>query len=260
MGIINVTPDSFYDGGAATSEKKILQQAEKMLNQGATFLDVGGYSSRPGALHISTKEEKGRVLPAVKAIVKKFPKALVSIDTFRAEVAHAAINEGASLINDISAGLLDTKMLQTAAKLQVPYIMMHMRGTPQTMAKLNNYKNVVTAVLHYFSERIAAARAVGINDVIVDPGFGFSKTTGQGFALLRSLQAFNGLGCPLLVGVSRKSMIYKTLHTAPAGALNGTTVLHTLALQKGAHILRVHDVKEAVQCIKLLQMANAKTV
>lgn len=257
MGIINVTPDSFYDGSKTTSESLILQQATFMLQSGATFLDVGGYSSRPDATDISEEEEIHRVLPAITAIIREFPKAYISIDTFRSNVAKAAIDAGACMVNDISAGTLDENMLQEVAKAQVPYIMMHMRGTPQTMKLLTDYKNITKEVLFYFSERLAAARNHNINDIIVDPGFGFAKTTEQNFKVLNHLELFDTLNVPLLAGISRKSMIYKTLNTSAKEALNGTTALHMVALEKGTSILRVHDVKEAIECIQLFEQLNA---
>lgn len=253
MGILNITPDSFYDGGALKTDKDILTQAEKMLAEGAAFLDMGGYSSRPGAVDISIDEEMSRVIPAIKLVLKHFPETLISIDTFRSAVAQKAVDTGAAIVNDISAGILDEHMMPTVAQLQVPYIMMHMRGTPQTMKTLTNYKNVLTEVLSYFSERIATARDLSINDLIIDPGFGFAKTIEQNFELLRQLELFKNLEIPLLAGLSRKSMIYKTLNTTPQEALNGTTALNTIALMKGANILRVHDVKEAVECVRIYQ-------
>ena len=257
MGILNLTPDSFYDGGKLSSEKDILSQAEKMLNEGATFLDLGGYSSRPGADFVSEEEETQRVLPAVELLLKEFPKTLISIDTFRSEVVRKSVEAGAAIINDISGGNLDENMFKIIGSLQVPYIMMHMRGTPETMMQNTNYKNLIKEVLFYFSERIAKARSFGINDLIADPGFGFSKTTEQNFELFTDLEAFKMLDIPLLIGVSRKSMIYKTLGNSANEALNGTTALHAIALQKGASILRVHDVKEAVETIHLLQNLNS---
>lgn len=251
MGIINVTPDSFYDGGKTTNIDSILSQASGMLMDGAHFLDIGGYSSKPGATNITEAEELARVIPAIEAIINKFPEANISVDTFRSKVARKAIEAGAALINDISAGLLDAEMLQTVAHLQVPIIMMHMKGTPQTMKELSEYKNITKEVLFYFSERVAAARALGINDIIVDPGFGFAKTATQSFELLNNLELLQNLGLPVLAGVSRKSMIYKTLNISVKEALNGTTALNMVALEKGASMLRVHDVKEAVQCITL---------
>ena len=252
MGILNITPDSFYDGGRYKNESDILSQVYVMLKEGATFIDIGAYSSRPNAIDVTENEELQRILPILNLVLKEFPEALISIDTFRSEIAKQCITNGAALINDISAGALDNKMLQTVANLKVPYIMMHMRGTPQTMQKLTHYDNLVQDILFYFSERIASARALGIIDLIVDPGFGFAKTIDQNFELLNHLDLFKMLELPLLVGISRKSMIYKTLKNTPKDALNGTTVLNTLALQEGAKILRVHDVKEASECIKLL--------
>ena len=252
MGILNITPDSFYDGGTLTSEKQILTRVEKMLKEGATFLDIGGYSSRPGAEEVSEAEELQRVIPAIEAILKQFPETLISIDTFRSNIAKEAISAGAVMVNDISAGNLDANMLATMADLQVPYAMMHMKGTPQTMTGLTDYKNITKEILFYFSEKIAQARALGINDMVIDPGFGFAKTRSQNFELLQNLELFKSLEIPLLVGLSRKSMIYKTLQTSPEKALNGTTALHSIALLKGASILRVHDVKEALECITLL--------
>jgi dihydropteroate synthase len=253
MGIINVTPDSFYDGGKTTKISEILKQAEKMLHDGASFLDIGGYSSRPGAEAISEAEELQRVLPPIEAIVKEFPEAIISIDTFRASVAKFTIEAGAALINDISAGSLDPDMLNVVSSLKVPYIMMHMRGNPQTMTQHADYENISKEVLQYFSEKIAAARALGIDDIVVDPGFGFAKTRKLNFELLNNLELFKHLEVPYLVGLSRKSMIYKTLGITVKNALNGTTVLQTIALLKGASIVRVHDVKEAQECITLIQ-------
>lgn len=256
MGILNVTPDSFYDGGRFSSDTIILKQVEKMLVDGATFIDVGGQTTKPTANLITPEEELERVIPVVESILKNFPEALLSIDTFYAKVAEESINAGAALINDVSAGNLDSAMLSTIAKLQVPYIMMHMRGTPQTMQKLTQYDDLVKDILFYFSEKIAQARNLGINDLIIDPGFGFAKTLDQNYELLSKLELFQMLELPVLVGVSRKSMIYKLLETTPDNALNGTTALNTLALTKGATILRVHDVKEAVECVKLLNKFN----
>lgn len=252
MGIINVTPDSFYDGGKTTTTATILAQAEKMLDDGATFLDIGGYSSRPNATHISEAEEINRVIPVITEILNAFPTALISIDTFRSEVAKAAIEAGACIINDISGSTLDAKMLNTAANLQVPYIAMHMKGTPQNMTTKADYKNITKEVIFYFTQIINEARKSGINDLIIDPGFGFAKTADHSFELLNSLELLTSLDVPVLAGVSRKSMIYKTLKISAAEALNGTTALHTIALTKGAKILRVHDVKEAVECVKLV--------
>jgi dihydropteroate synthase len=252
MGIVNVTPDSFFDGGKLTDADAVVFQVEKMLQEGATFIDLGGYSSKPGADFVSETEELNRVIPVVKLLVEKFPDILLSIDTFRSEVAKQAIENGAALINDISAGLLDENMLETVAKLQVPYIMMHMKGTPKTMQSLANYEDLLKEMNFYFSERIAKARRFGLNDIIIDPGFGFAKTLEQNYELLQNLELLQFHDLPILAGISRKSMIYKALETAPEAALNGTTFLHAFCLQKGANILRVHDVKEAVECLKLM--------
>jgi dihydropteroate synthase len=256
MGIVNVTPDSFFDGGKLTNSNEILFQVEKMLVDGATFIDLGGYSSKPGAEFVSETEELNRVIPIVKLLVEKFPDILLSIDTFRSEVAKQAIENGAALINDISAGLLDENMLETVAKLQVPYIMMHMKGTPKTMQSLANYDDLLKEMNFYFSERIAKARHFGLNDIIIDPGFGFAKTLEQNYELLQNLELLQFHDLPILAGISRKSMIYKALETAPEAALNGTTFLHAFCLQKGANILRVHDVKEAVECVKLMRQLD----
>lgn len=256
MGILNVTPDSFFDGGRYTNDCEVLQRVEQMLTDGATFIDVGGYSSKPNASAVTVQEEKARTIPVVASIVQHFPEAIVSIDTFRSDVAQLCLDQGAAIVNDISAGLLDPLMLKIVANYQVPYIMMHMKGTPQTMSALAQYDDLVKEILFYFSERIAAARSLGISDLIVDPGFGFAKTIDQNFELLRHLDIFKNLDLPILAGVSRKSMIHKTLQIKPEEALNGTTVLNTLALEKGAAILRVHDVKEAVETIKLWQKVS----
>ncbi|MFD2825367.1 dihydropteroate synthase [Leeuwenhoekiella polynyae] len=253
MGILNITPDSFYDGGSYKDEQDILRQAEKMLIDGATFIDVGAYSSRPGATDISVDEECKRLIPMVKLLVNNFPEILLSVDTFRAKVAQEALLVGASLINDISAGLIDDQMLQTVSELKVPYVLMHMQGTPQTMKMLTQYEDLVKEVIFYLSKRVAAARALGINDVIIDPGFGFAKTVSQNFKLLNAADQLQILDLPLLIGLSRKSMITKTLDVDAQSALNGTSVLNTIALEKGASILRVHDVKEAVEAVKLYQ-------
>ncbi|WP_282123867.1 dihydropteroate synthase [Algibacter mikhailovii] len=253
MGILNITPDSFYDGGTHKDQKEVLQHVEKMRHEGATFIDVGAYSSRPNAAHVSETEELNRILPIVNLILNEFPETLLSIDTFRSQVAKQCIEAGAALINDISAGSLDDKMMPTIANLHVPYIMMHMRGTPQNMQEQTTYANLVKDILFYFSERIKTAKALGIIDLIVDPGFGFAKTLTQNYELLNKLELFKMIETPLLVGVSRKSMIYKTLGITAKEALNGTSILNTIALQKGASILRVHDVKEAMECITLVE-------
>lgn len=256
MGILNLTPDSFFDGGTIKDETSALNQVEKMLYEGATFIDIGGYSSRPNADDIKESEELRRILPVVELLVKKFPEILISIDTFRSNIAKHCIDAGACMINDISAGKLDEAMMPAIAALHVPYVMMHMRGTPQTMAQLTTYESLHKDVLFYFSEQIATARRLGIVDVILDPGFGFAKTTAQNYELLKHLELLSMLELPVLVGLSRKSMVYKPLGLTSKDALNGTSILNTVALQKGASILRVHDVKEAVECIKLIGCLN----
>lgn len=253
MGIVNCTPDSFYDGGKLSSDAAILSQVEKMLRDGATFIDVGGYSSRPDGQDITVEEECQRVLPSLEIISKNFHGIALSCDSFRESVISKALQHGANMVNDISAGLLDGNMLATLASAQVPYVMMHMRGTPQTMKTQTTYDDLVHEVIFYFSERIAAARAAGINDIIIDPGFGFAKTTEQNFELLKNLNLLQSLDVPILAGLSRKSMIYKTLNINTQEALNGSTALHMVALQQGARILRVHDVKEAMETITLFR-------
>jgi len=254
MGILNVTPNSFFDGGKYQNEEAILHQIEKMLVDGADFIDIGAYSSKPSAEFVTENEETNRILPAIDLILKHFPQTLLSVDTFRSQVANAAVKNGAAIINDISAGNLDEKMLETVADLKVPYIMMHMRGNPKTMQSQTDYKDIVKEMLFYFSEKIQLARSFGINDIIIDPGFGFAKTLEQNFEVLQKTELFKMLDLPILIGVSRKSMIYKSLEVTPEEALNGTTVLNTIALTKGAKILRVHDVKEAVETVKLFQL------
>jgi dihydropteroate synthase len=256
MGILNVTPNSFFDGGKYNNETELLLRVEKMLSEGADFIDVGAYSSKPNAEFVSEEEEISRIVPVVDLLQKHFPEIMLSIDTFRAEVAKVCIENGAAIINDISAGILDDKMLEIIAKYKVPYIMMHMKGTPQTMHTFAEYDDIIKEMPFYFSERIAAARLLGINDLIVDPGFGFAKTLEQNYTVLQKLELFQMLELPLLAGVSRKSMIYKTLEVDAEMALNGTTVLNTIALTKGAKILRVHDVNEAVECVRLFNKMN----
>ncbi|PJJ07399.1 dihydropteroate synthase [Flavobacterium sp. 1] len=256
MGILNITPNSFFDGGKYKNESELLERVQKMLNEGAAFIDVGAYSSKPNAEFVSEEEEISRIVPVVNLLQKHFPEIILSIDTFRAEVARICIENGAAIINDISAGKLDEKMLETIAKYQVPYIMMHMKGTPKTMQTFTQYDDIVKEMLFYFSERIAVARTHGINDIIVDPGFGFAKTLEQNYTVMKKMELFQMLELPLLVGISRKSMIYKTLETNAESALNGTTFLNTIALTKGAKILRVHDVKEAVECVTLFNKLN----
>lgn len=252
MAILNVTPDSFFDGGKFNTELKVLKQVEKFINEGADIIDIGGYSSRPGAQNISIETELKRVISNIKLIRKEFPEIFISIDTFRSEVARESYFSGADIINDISGGNLDTEMLKTVGELGAPYILMHMRGNPQNMSLKTNYKNITQDILDYLSNGIELAKANGINDIIVDPGFGFAKNIKQNFSLLNNLKDFKVLNYPILVGISRKSMIYKTLNIDVQEALNGTTVLHTVALLKGANIIRTHDVKELMECIKLI--------
>ncbi len=256
LGILNITPDSFFDGGNYTQETAILKRAEQILEEGGHIIDIGGYSSRPQATDITVEEELRRVIPAIENIKKRFPQALISIDTFRAEVARQAISAGACLVNDISGGMIDTQLWQTVAQASVPYILMHMRGNPQNMTELTTYDDIIKDIYFYFSEKITALRALKQTDIILDVGFGFAKTTEQSLFLLKNLEYFHALSLPLLVGISRKSMIYKTLQTTAEKALNGTTVLHTIALIKKAQFLRVHDVREAVETIKLVELLN----
>ena len=256
MGILNVTPNSFFDGGKYQQENEILKRVEVMLNEGADFVDIGAYSSKPNAEFVSEEEESNRLLPILKSVLKEFPKTIISVDTFRSEIAKASVENGAAIINDISAGSLDNKMMKTVAKYQVPYIMMHMKGTPQTMMNLTKYDDIVKEMLFYFSEKITLARSFGINDLIIDPGFGFAKTVEQNYEVMQKLQLFQMTELPILAGVSRKSMIYKPLESTPEKALNGTTALNMIALTKGASILRVHDVKEAVECVKLFSLMS----
>lgn len=253
MGILNTTPDSFFDGGSYIAKEEILRRATDLLSQGADIIDIGGYSTRPGAAEITEAEESERVVPAIQWILEEFPDVIISVDTFRAEVAKASIEAGASIVNDISAGLLDEQMLPTVAELGVPYIMMHMKGNPGNMQEFCQYEDLVKEVIYYFSERVAKARELGISDIIIDPGFGFSKTVDQNYFLLHRMEALQMLELPILAGLSRKSMIYKVLENKAQDALNGTSVLNTIGLSKGANILRVHDVKEAAECIKLTQ-------
>lgn len=258
MGILNITPDSFFDGGKYQHKKAILTQTEKMLKEGATFIDVGAYSSRPGADHVSEEEELRRILPAVALLLREFPDIYLSIDTFRSRVAKKTIEAGAAVINDISGGNMDALMFKTIAQLQVPYILMHMQGTPQTMQNHPRYEHITTDLIQFFSEKMDELRRLQINDVIIDVGFGFGKTILHNFQLLKELHHFQTFNLPLLAGVSRKSMLYKTLNIHPNDALNATTSANTIALLQGANILRVHDVKEAVECIKIVeQLANA---
>ena len=258
MGILNVTPNSFFDGGKYKNEDDIIFQVSKMLNDGATFIDIGAYSSKPSAEFVSEKDEMERIVPVIKLILEHFPHTLLSIDTFRAEVAKVSIENGAAIINDISAGELDDKMFDVIAHYNVPYIMMHMRGNPQTMQGLTQYNDIVKEMLFYFSDKVKKARNFGINDLIIDPGFGFAKTTDQNYEVLKKMELFNLLDLPVLAGFSRKSMIYKTLNISAQEALNGTTVLNTIALTKGTKILRVHDVKEAMETVTLYKKISLK--
>ena len=251
MGILNITPDSFYDGGMFDSNKKILKQVEKMLEDGADIIDIGGCSSKPGSKKVIIDDEIKRVIPTIELIKSKFNEAIISVDTFRSEVAKKAVNVGASIVNDISAGELDPNMFNCVAELGIPYIMMHMQGSPQTMQNKPKYNNVVNDIITNLSKKIFRARELGIIDIVVDPGFGFGKTLEHNYQILNDLSFFKELDCPILVGISRKSMIYKILNKDPKNALNGTTCLNTVALSKGANILRVHDVKEAKEIIKL---------
>ncbi|MBC6112535.1 dihydropteroate synthase [Pedobacter fastidiosus] len=253
MGILNITPDSFYSNSRTNSIDQALTKAEQFINEGATFIDIGGYSSRPGAKDISEDEELGRLVPVIEKLVETFPEILISVDTFRARVAEESISAGAHIINDISAGDLDEKMFETVARLNVPYIMMHMQGTPQNMQTHPYYKNVLLEVIDYLAKKVADLKALHVHDVIIDPGFGFGKTIEHNYELLNHLEDFKIFKLQVLVGFSRKGMIHKVLETSAAEALNGTTVLNTIALQKGASILRVHDVKEAVECVKLVE-------
>lgn len=254
MGILNITPDSFYSGSRKSDLKSILSAAEQMINEGATFLDIGGYSSRPGATDISVEEEISRVTPAIEAIKKEWPDSYISIDSFRAKVAEEAYHSGADIINDISAGELDDKMFDLVARLNIPYIMMHMRGTPQNMTSLTDYDDLLIEILDYFQKKLDFLQKKGVSDLILDLGFGFAKIPQQGYLLLKHLKYFEQLETPLLVGLSRKSMIYRSLEITADEALNGTTVLNTIALLNGASILRVHDVKAAVEAIKLVDL------
>ena len=256
MGILNITPDSFYDGGKYKNESDILKQTEKMLIDGATFIDIGGYSSRPGAKHISENEELKRIVPVVKLLIKNFPEIIISIDTFRSNVASKTINAGAAIINDISGGKIDSNMFSTVANLQVPYILMHMLGTPQTMQQNPKYDDITKDIISYFAKQLFTLRQLKLNDIIIDVGFGFGKTQNNNFELLKNLSLFKNLETPILTGISRKSMLYKTLGITPKDSLNATTAAHTIALLNGTNILRVHDVKEAVEAIKIVEQVK----
>lgn len=257
MGIVNVTPDSFYSDSRKQSEKEIVERVQQILEEGGTIIDIGGQSTTPRSTLHTPKEELERIEPALVIIQREFPEAILSIDTFYAEVAKTAVEKyGVAMINDISGGQIDENMFATVAELNVPYILMHMRGTPQTMQQLTHYDNFIEDIIFYFSEKIAHLNRLGVNDIIVDPGFGFSKTLEQNYELLAHLKYFDIFETPLLVGISRKSMTYKLLETDAENSLNGTTVLNTYALQSGANILRVHDVKQAVECVKLTTQLN----
>lgn len=253
MGILNVTPDSFFDGGRYTRQDALLRQAEQMLKEGAAILDIGGMSSRPGAEIISVEEELQRVLPAIKDLHEAFPEAILSIDTIRGRVAEEAVGAGAAIVNDISAGAFDESMYPTVARLQVPYILMHMKGSPKTMQDNPDYEDVVQTVLDFFIAEAGKLRALDVHDIVLDPGFGFGKTVEHNYQLLKQMHLFKILDLPLLAGLSRKSMINKVLKTKPEHALNGTTALNMVALQQGARILRVHDVRPAMEAVKLWQ-------
>jgi dihydropteroate synthase len=253
MGILNLTPDSFYDGGKYSSQKEILLHTEKMLIEGATFIDIGAYSSRPGAKDISEEEELRRLLPNLEIILREFPKILISIDTFRSKVASRCISVGACMINDISSGNLDMNMFETIAKLQVPYVLMHMQGTPQTMQKNVKYENLINDIIYFLSEKINQLNILGVNDILIDVGFGFGKTLDQNYELLQKLSLFKNLDVPILSGLSRKSMLYNYLNIKATESLNATTAVNTLAVLHGTNILRVHDVKQAVELVKVIQ-------
>lgn len=253
MGILNITPDSFYDGGFHNDEIRMLERVGHMLTDGATIIDIGGYSTRPGAKDVSEQEELDRVVPAIKAIMREYPDTYVSVDTFRASVAEAAVSEGAVMINDISAGSLDGKMFATVAKLKVAYVLMHMRGNPQTMQTLTGYESLLLEVIDFFQKKVSELRELNVKDIVIDPGFGFAKTIDQNYDLLKHLNYFRMLNLPVLAGMSRKSMIYKKLNTTSEHALNGTTALNAIALMNRVSILRVHDVTEAMEAITLFK-------
>jgi dihydropteroate synthase len=256
MGILNLTPDSFYDGGKFSSEKKILTHVVSMLENGMDILDVGGYSSRPGAKNISVQEEEKRVIPILKYLRKEFKDLIISVDTFRSEIARKSIENGADIINDISAGEIDEEIMNVVSEYNIPYVIMHMKGDPQTMQKNVNYDDVCREIISYLAQRIKKAREYKINDLIIDPGFGFGKTLKNNYEILSNLHHFEMIDLPLLVGFSRKSMITKALEIEKEFALNGTSILNTIALMKGAKILRVHDVKEAKECINLYNLTT----
>ena len=257
MGIVNVTPDSFYSGSRKQSEKEIVERVQQIINEGGTIIDIGGQSTAPSSTLHTVEEELERIQPALSIIQREFPDAVLSIDTFYSEVAKTAVEKyGVAIINDISGGQIDEKMFATVAELNVPYVLMHMRGLPQTMQQFTTYDNLISEIIFYFSEKIAHLNGLGVNDIIVDPGFGFSKTLEQNYELMAHLKYFHIFETPLLVGISRKSMTYKLLETDANNSLNGTTVLNTYALESGANILRVHDVKQAVECVKITTQLN----
>ena len=256
MGVLNITPDSFFDGGKYVEKENILKHVAKMLLDGATFIDVGAYSSRPGAAHVSQEEELDRILPILQLLTSHFPDALISVDTFRSEVAKKSIELGAAMINDISGGNADEKMFTTVTSLQVPYIMMHMQGTPQNMQDNPNYKNVTQEIMFSLSKKSTELKNLGLNDLIIDLGFGFGKTIEHNYELLKNIDYFQHLDAPILTGISRKSMLYRPLGIEPKDALNATTFANTIAIQKGTSILRVHDVKEANEVIQLNNLLN----
>lgn len=253
MGVLNITPDSFFDGGKYKNEEAILRQVEKMLKEGATFIDVGAYSSRPGADHVSEEEELSRIMPVMGLLLKEFPQIIISVDTFRSRIAKEGIQHGAAIINDISGGNMDANMFNTVSELQVPYILMHMLGTPQNMQQNPVYKNVTKEIISFFAAQIFKLHQLKVNDVLIDVGFGFGKTIAHNFEILKNLELFKSLDAPILAGVSRKSMLYKTLDISAQEALNATTSANTIALLNGANILRVHDVKEAIEAIKIVE-------
>ena len=258
MAIMNLTPDSFYDGGQLKNHEQLLAKVQQFIDEGASIIDLGGYSTRPGAVNISVEEEMSRVVPVVQLIREHFKNIPLSVDTFRSQVARSALEQGASMVNDVSGATADDLMLDLISEYQVPYVGMHMRGTPQTMSTLTDYQDIVFEIRYFFSTLAEKAAKRNINDLIIDPGLGFAKTIAQNFHLLYHLEAFKLLDLPVLIGLSRKSMIYKTLNTTPENALNGSSALHMAALERGAHLLRVHDVKEAQECIKLYtQLRNA---
>ncbi len=256
MGILNLSPTSFYDGKRYNTIKEVLCQVEKMISEGAHIIDVGAQSSNPGSKEILVGSEIERLIPAISAIKEKFPDTMVSIDTYRSETAKICVENGADIINDISGGELDKKMFDTISELRVPYILMHMQGTPKNMQKNPKYKNIIEEIISYFKERISILESLGVNDIILDPGIGFGKTTEHNYEIIKNLYRFKEIGYPILIGVSRKSMIYKPLNITPDESLNGTTIINTIAIEQDVNILRVHDVKEAAQCIKIVNFVK----